>query len=60
MNTDPSSEPSINDTDYVLLTKWAYQAAQQAALTQNEPDFDDTDHTLAYKIASSSYSLQQA
>lgn len=52
-----SMSPDINDGDYVLLQKWAYQAAQQASITANEPAFGDTDHTLLYKIASSSYEL---
>lgn len=55
-----SMSPDINDTDYVLLQKWAYQTAQQAGNPSNEPDFGDTDHDLIYKIADSSYELQQA
>lgn len=50
-----SMSPDINDGDYVLLQKWAYQAAQQAGITANEPAFNDSDHDLLYKIADSSY-----
>lgn len=49
--------PDIFDGDYVLLQKWAYQAAQQSGITANEPDFNDSDHDLLYKIAQSSYEL---
>lgn len=49
--------PDLFDGDYVLLQKWAYQSAQQAGLPDNEPDFNDSDHDLLYKIAKSSYEL---
>ena len=52
-----SLSPDINDDDYVLLQKWAYQVALQAGNTENQPVFGDTDHTLLYKIAETSYSL---
>jgi hypothetical protein len=60
MNIDPASAPELGDDDYVLLQKWAYQAAQQASIPSNEPDFGDSDHTLLYKIADSSFELEQA
>lgn len=55
-----SLSPDINDDDYVLLQKWAYQAAQWSGNPDNQPAFGDTDHTLMYKIAKSSYEEQQA
>lgn len=60
MNTDPSSEPNINDDDYVLLQKLTYQLAQQAGVVSNEPVFGDPDHTLLFKMADSSYTLANA
>lgn len=50
-----SLSPDMEDDDYVLLQKWAYNAAQRAAIPANEPAFNDPDHTLLYKIADSHY-----
>jgi hypothetical protein len=55
-----SLSPDINDDDYVLLQKWAYQLAQQAGNAANQPVFGDNDHTLIYKIADSSYEMAPA
>jgi len=52
--------PNMEDDDYVLLQKWAYNAAQRAGIPANEPEFGDPDHTLLYKIADSHYQEENA